>query len=440
MFVIHLLFALLPRGISAQASEPKSPVDRPIEAPVTMNGQKPSLAFQSEETRINVLTGGMALTGTFNDNAFFTSTDHLKDFSYLVQPYLSFAQSMPRVNWDVNVGSALIVHQQVSEDNQAAVTVHAALGYRLSPHANLRVGSEYDNTTALYSTLNPVQSASDIGIVEQANTSLLVPFSQRTLTISNLIELNDQVSPRSIVGARGVYTRQDFPRSSQNSQFGPLYNSQTYLGEAFYNYQLSAKEWVGVTLRRQRFDTQSLPSGTRTDSFLLFYALNLSPNLTLAFFAGPERFNAGRISDVSTTAGLVRNEQWTAAEGATFTWRGVKTSVLAEFSRQISDGGGLSSAAITQIVYAQVRRQFDSRRELSAGISYAKNDPLLVEAGESLRGLSARLEFQQRLTKNVSGQIGYGRERQDRLSGTGAESANLFWVSISYNFLRPLGK
>lgn len=436
-FVLILFLALLPLGLRAQESEPKSPVERPIEAPATLNGQRPSLALQSEKPRVNVLSGGMALTGTFNDNALLSRTTQVKDFSYLVQPYLSFAQSTPRVNWDLRVGSAFIAHQQVSEENQAAVDLKAALEYRLNPYANLRVSSTYDNTTRLYSTLNPVVSATDIGVVEQANNSLLVPFNQRTMTISNLAELNYQFGPRSIVGARGVYSRQDFPGSPRNLQFGPLYNSQMYSGEAFYDYQLSPKEWVGVTLRRQKFDTQSLRSGTRTDSCLLFYALNVRPNFTLTFFAGPERFDARRISDATTTAGSVRNEQWTAAEGATFAWRGVNTSVLAEFSRQISDSGGLlSSAVMRQIVSTQIRRQFGSRRELRAGITYAKNDPL--ESGESFRGLSALLEFQQRLTKNVFGRIGYSRERQDRLSGTGA--ANLLWVSVSYDLSRPLGE
>jgi hypothetical protein len=290
--VLILFVALLPIGMRAQELEPKSPVAQPIEAPVTLNGQRPSLAFQSEKIQSSYLSGSVTLTGTFTDNVLFSSTDRVSDFTYLVQPYLNFAHSTPRVSWNVTLGLALLVNHQLSEENQAAEDLKLDLTYRLTPYVNLRVSSTFGNRTGLFSALNSTTSGSGIGVVEQANNSLIIPFTQRTVATSNLAELNYQFGPRSIAGARGAYSILDFPDSSKNLQFGSLYNNTTYSAEAFYNYQMSAKQWVGVTLRTQKFQTQPFP-GTKTDSCLLFYALNVTPSLTLSFFAGPERFRGG---------------------------------------------------------------------------------------------------------------------------------------------------
>lgn len=435
--VLLVFLTLLPLGMRAQESEPKSPVAQPIEPPVTLNGQGPSLAFQSEKARSNYLSGGIALAGTFTDNALLSSTNGVSDVSYLVQPYLNFAQSGPRVDWNVGLGSVLTVHHQVNEDNNTAENLRLDLNYRLTQYINLRVSSNFSNTTGLFSALNPATSEG-IGVAERANSSLLIPFTQRTIGTSNLAELNYQFSPRSIVGVRGTYSILDYPGSSKNSQFGPLYNTRTYSGEAFYNHQVSAKQWVGVTLRTQKFEIQAFP-GTKVDSCLLFYALNVTPSVTLSVFSGPERFDAPRISDITNPLRSIRDRQWTPAEGATFTWQGVHTSVLAAFSRQTSDGGGLSSAVTAKTASVQLRRQLDSRRELSFGFAYASNDPL--ELRQSSRGgFSGLFQFQQRLAKSFIARVGYTRNQQDSLAGLGTPAANLLWVSVSYDFSRPLGR
>jgi hypothetical protein len=437
-FVLILFLTLLPLGMRAQESEPKSPVAQPIEPPVTLNGQGPSLDLQSEKIRSSYLSGGVALAGTFTDNPLLSSTEAVSDFSYLVQPYLNFAHSAPRVDWNVSLGSTLTVHHQISNENQTAEDLRLDLRYRLTPYINLRVSSTFDNTTGLFSALNPATSGSGIGVVEQANNSLLIPFRQRTIQASNLAELNYQFGPKSIVGVRGAYSIMDFPGSSKDLQFGSLYNSRTYSGEAFYNHQVSAKQWVGVTLRTQKLETQPFP-GTKVDSCLLFYALNVTPSVTLSFFSGPERFDTPWISGVTNPVRSIRDRQWTPAEGATFNWQGRQTSVLAVFSRQIGDGGGLFSAVTASTAKVQLRRQLDGSREMSFGFAYATNDPL-ESRQSSPRGFSALFQFQQRLGKSFIARVGYTRNQQDNLNGLGTATANLLWVSVSYDFSRPLGR
>jgi hypothetical protein len=433
--VLILFLALLPLEMRAQESEPESPVVWPMEPPVTLNGQRPSPALNSERTRDSYLSGGIALVGVFTDNALFSSTDKISNVSYLVEPHLKFAHSAPRANWSVSLGAALFNHQ-ISGENQAAESLQLDLTYRLTQYVNLRASSDVSNTNGFFSALNPSTSGSGIGVVEQATNSLLVPLTQQTISTSNLAELNYQFGPHSIVGARGTYSTLDYPGSSMNAQFGSLYNDRTYSGEVFYNYQISARQWVGITLRTQKFETQPFLAGTKTDSGLLFYALNVTPNVTLSFFGGPEWFETPRISDATTVVGLIRG--WTPAEGATFIWQRDHTSVVAEFSRQLSNGGGLSSAVIDQNANAQLRRQLSSTQELNFGFTYAKYDPF--ESGQSFRDLTGQFHFQQRLGKRLIALVGYAREQQETPNSRRTAAANLVWVSVSYDFSRTLGR
>lgn len=433
--VLILLFALLPLGMRAQEPEPQPPEDQPISPPVTLNGQGPSLSFEAEKIRSNSLSGGISLTGMYTDNVFLLSTNQVSDFSYLVQPYLVFSGSRPRVNWDLRLGAGLIVNQHLSERNQAAENLGLDLDYRLSRHVDLRLSNTFTNTTGLFSTFNPA-SGSGVGVVEQPNNSLVVPFARRTLANSSLAELNYQFSPSSVAGVRGTYSILDYPGSSQNAQFGPLFNSRTYSGEAFYNYRVSAKQWVGATLRAQKFETQPSIANTDTGSLLLYYGVNATPNVTLSFFAGPEY--TPRISNIATTGGSFRGHLWSSAEGATFNWQGERTSVAAGFSRQLSGGGGLSSAVTLQTASARLRRQLGSRQEVEFGFAYAENDPL--ESGHSFHGFSGLFQFQQRLVKNLFVRVGYTREQQELPNSQSTATANLSWVSVSYDFSHPFGR
>ena len=129
---------------------------------------------------------------------------------------------------------------------------------------------------------------------------------------------------------------------------------------------------------------------------------------------------------------------WTAAEGATVTWQGRRTSVEAGFSRQVSDGAGLYSAVTLQSANGRLRHQLGRAQELNLGFTYAVNDS--IESGHGLRGFSGRIEFQQRLGRSLIFLVAYDRRQQELRSGQGAPSANSAWVTISYNFWHVLGR
>ncbi len=431
--VLILAFALWPRGIRAQEPEVQTSEDQPISPPPVLNGQAPSLAFRTEKVPSNYLSAGIGFTGAFTDNALMSSINPISDFSYAIQPHMTFSQAMPRLNWDVNLGAGVIINQHLAEENQFARSAELDLTYRISSNVSLRLGNTFVDTTGLFAELNPMQS--DIGSVEQPNNSLLVPLVQRTVTNVSLAELSYQFSSKSTVGARGTFSILDYPGSSPNAQSGFLYDTQAYLVEAFYNYNMSPKQWVGVALRAQRFNTSIV--STDTNSLLFYYSRQTAKNLTVSVFAGPESYNTPRFSDSLTPLGLVQGQQWTSAEGVALSWQRERTSVAAAFSRQLSDGAGLYSAVILQSANVSLRRQLGRGLEARLVFTYAANDPL--QAGNSLHGISGLCELQQRLGSSFLVRLGYARQQQQWPGSQSSATANISWVSVFYSFSHLFG-
>lgn len=435
--VVVLALLLLALQTHAQVPDPAASEDQPLSPPPTLNGQKPSLAFQSEKSPRNYLSGGISFTDAFTDNMYMSTTDTESSFTYLIQPFISFAQATPRINWEADVGAGFIFYQHQTQEDQIAKNVGVDLTYRWTQHLTMRLSDTYADTSGLYSASNPATSESGVGLVQQSNTSLLVPPIQRTVSNSSLAELNYQFSSTSVAGVRGTFSFLDYPGSLSNTQFGPLYNTQTYSGEAFYNHQISVGEWLGISFRVQRLDTQPSITHTDTASMLFFYALQPQSNVTLSFFAGPEYYDTPAIAGMPTT-GLVVGPHWTPAVGTTFSWQGENTSVGAGFSRQVSDGGGLYSAVTLQQVTASLRSQLTERQAVTVGFTQSENQPL--GTSQSYSGLSASVNLEHLLTKNLVLRLGYARQRQELPPSQKTASANLAWVSIAYHFMRAFGR
>jgi len=436
-FVLLLCLVLSPVATCAQEPENQTPAGLPTPTPATLNGQKPMLTFRAEETQSNFLSGGINLTSAFTDNTFLSTADSKSEFSYLIQPYISFSQTTSRIVWNANAGVGIIIDQGLSNEDQVAGNVGVDLTYRYTLHTNLRFSDTFTDARGLFPQLNSAASTG-IGVVEQPNNSLLVPLTQRTRSNMSLVEFSSQFSPSDTAGVRGTFSILDYPGSSQNTQFGTLYNTQSYSGEVFYNHQQSLEQWVGATLRVQRFDTQPSLATTDAVSLLFYYAAAPHPGVELSIFAGPEYYDNSVHLPIAIASGQFQGHQWTPAAGATVAWHGENTSAEAGFSRQVSDGGGLYSAVTLEQFNASVKSQLTERQAIYFVFTQSTNQP--IGTGHGYDGLSARFQLEHLVRKNLILRLAYGRQRQDPPSSMSGVSANLVWVSLSYNFSRAIGK
>jgi hypothetical protein len=250
--------------------------------------------------------------------------------------------------------------------------------------------------------------------------------------------LSYQVSPSSVAGFRGAFAFLEFPDSSQNTQFGPLYNTRTYLGEAFFHHRISPRQWVGVTFRTQKFHIQGSSIGnTDTSSLLFYYSLEASRSVTVSCFAGPEHYSTPQIPGGEISIGFFPSHQWTSAEGVTLDWKRERTSVTGEFSRQLSNGGGYSSAVVLTTANAFLRQRLGARREASFGVGYSANE--ILQPAYNAHGLYGSFTFQQTLGSGLFLRVGYSRQEQQLPNRRGIAAANTSWISVSYTFSHPIG-
>jgi hypothetical protein len=219
-----------------------------------------------------------------------------------------------------------------------------------------------------------------------------------------------------------------------------LIDSQTAGAGAYYSHRIVSNHWIGVTYRYEKLTFSQLDNRTLVHGILFTDTIYLTPQMTIALFAGPERL------DVSSSLGFSnRQTQWTGAAGASYNWNGRHTSFLADGSRMVSDGGGLLGAVQLTSANAAVRRQLTQSLATQLGLMYGNNRALSADTSPftSLKMLSAKFSVDRSLGNDLLVTLGYGRDLQQQYHGQPGSAEinhNRAWATLSYNFKRPLGR
>jgi hypothetical protein len=177
---------------------------------------------------------------------------------------------------------------------------------------------------------------------------------------------------------------------------------------------------------------------------------------SISVFGGPQYADSGPqlsacpIYGVSTCPVTVPaptpvSRSWNPAAGGSLSWQGHLSSLAISYAHLISSGGGLIGAVTMDNVSVSIRQQL--RRTLNATVAggYAENDILAAAPLTSSNGhtVSGTASLQQLFGQHLNVQVGYTRLHQNYstvavLAAT--PDTNREFVSISYQFSRPLGR
>ena len=246
-----------------------------------------------------------------------------------------------------------------------------------------------------------------------------------------------------MIGASGTFTYLDYPNPSQ---VPGLYNSRSVAGSAFYAHRISKMHYLGATYQHQRLLTY--PTGgaskTQTDALLLFYTLYPTSHVSVSIFGGPQ------YSDTFSPAMLLPTtpknmSSWNPAAGASLNWQGKLTSVALNYSHLISPGWGLSGAVLADSGNAAVRRQLSRSLSASVEAGYARTQEINSSTSGSSNGhsLFGTASLLRPIGQHLDVQLGYSRLHQTYsqvAALAAAPNTNRVFVSVSYQFLRPLGR
>jgi hypothetical protein len=425
-------------AVAQTQKDPAAPtLDQVMNVPPTLAGQSQPLKVGNELGRESSLSGGISFTTMYTDNLFLTATGHRSEISYEVGPHIAWRQFTPRLSLELDGGAGFIANQHFNERNMASENANFELSYRLRPHLTLRASDGFANISGLFSGVGTATSQTGVGVVQQANSTVITPASH-ILTNTSLGELTYQFSAASNVGARGVVSILRYPDGATSVSNIPLYEEQSYSAEAFYNHRFSPRQWLGLTLRGQRFDSAKSLIVTDSGSVLLFYSLQPTSTINLTFFGGPQLISTRVDPSLLTTIGPFDAHQLLPSGGATFVWQKSRTIANLSYVRQANGGSGLGSAVTNQTMQAGLREQLTDRQDVTLAFTYATNETLVTNV--KLHSYSARAEYTRRLTRSLAASLGYGWEQQNETTALLPARANRVWISLSYEMSKPLGQ
>jgi hypothetical protein len=404
--------------------------------PPPVSGQAYPIEMSSQE-RSNYLRGGFAFTSAYTDNALAgLGSTPVSDVSFSIAPTIALDETTSREHLTLTYAPGFTFYRRLSGLDAADHNASVNFSYRLSPHVTFSATDGFQKTSSVFNL--PDLSAAGVGAgAEGPNFSVIAPIAD-VLSNSGNAGLAYQFALNQMIGASGTFTNMHYPNQAQ---VPGLYDSSSQAGLAFYALRVSRRQYAGATYQYQRL--LSYPTGytneTRTHAALLFYSVYPAKGLSMSFFGGYQ------YSDTVQASPFLQSKQWTPAGGASLSWQGRWNSVALSYMHVISSGGGLIGAVQLDSAMASVRQRITKSLNASVSGGYAQNDIL----GGSLLGqtnghsVSGTASVQQQFGQHLNFQLGYSRMRQD-YSGVQVlalnPNTNREFVSISYQFARPLGR
>lgn len=402
--------------------------------PTPVSGEGYSAEFASETPRTNYLSGGLSFTTNYDDNIASTGSAPISDVSYSIRPSLSLDQSRSRLSWNLSYSPGFTFYQKNTTLNQADHNANLAFQYRLSPHVTFTVHDIFRKTSDALSQSGPSSTNSGVGGVLNSPPTVIAPITDQ-ISNNGDVGITYQFAANAMVGASGIFSLLQYPDLARTPG---LFNSNTRGGQGFYTFRISGRHYVGANYVYQ--DLRSTPNGAETEShsLLLFYTFYLKPTLSLSAFGGPEHTD-------TTPPGGGSVHQWSPAVGASLGWQGEHTSMAASVSHSVAAGAGLSSAAKSDAGDLSLRRKLSPHFTAVIRGSYSQNKTLdtlstLGTEGHSVTGTGS---IETVLSSHLGLEIGYTRLHQNYANIAAIGSAldrDRVWVSLTYQFRRPLGR
>jgi hypothetical protein len=422
--------------ITGVAVSGDSDADRML-TPPPVSGEAYPLWFSSEE-HANYLRGGVTFNTAYSDNVLgATSATPVSDVSYSVWPTIALDETTSRLHAVLTYAPGFTFYQRVSSRNEADQNLLLDLQYRLSPHVTVSLRDSLQKSSNVFNQPDQGLAGAVSGSAEDFNDSVIAPVADRLSNNGNA-GITYQFSPNAMVGASGTFTNLHYPDSAE---VPGLYDAASRGGSAFYTYRLAKQHYVGATYQYQ--ELLSYPAGgtneTQTDGFFLFYTFYPAPTFSFSLFGGPQYYSAGPQYYSASVLPVPAAQSWSPAGGASLNWQARHSSAAVSYSHGVSGGGGLIGAVELDSVTASVRQQITHHFSASLAGGYANNGVLAVSAlgGHSI---SASASLQRQVGEHLNLQAGYTRLHQNYSFLAANPDTNREWVSITYQFAKPLGR
>jgi hypothetical protein len=252
-----------------------------------------------------------------------------------------------------------------------------------------------------------------------------------------------QFAPNQMIGVTGTFSNLYYPNPAQ---VPGLYDSSSQGGSAFYSLRISKLHYIGASYQYERLVSypQIGQNETQTHALFAFYTLHATSSLSFSVFGGPQHYELVQPPVPPLQIQPPVAAAWTPAVGGSASWQGRLTNVALTYSHIISGGGGLVTAVKMDSASAAIQRQLTRRWSGSIAGGYSQNNVLVSTLGASGgHTVSGNVSLQREIGQHINLQAGYIRLHQvynNVAVFAATPDTNREYISISYQFSRPLGR
>jgi hypothetical protein len=426
-------------GSSTEPEAEEVPIEEHVvPVPSIVGGFTPTLSFSNRSERSNFFRAGITVGTNYDDNALITAGDAAGNWSYSIFPTLDIQKRTTRTLLDFGYAAGLTINQELTSQNQGSHDLNLNLLYRVSPHVNFVVEDHFSKTSGVFSQYDSASSPQNSP--SGAINNLVLPVSNQLGNSVNA-QLGYQFSADDAVGVSGGFHFQNFSDAPPGTL---LLDNQSTQASGFYTHRLTPRNWLGASYGFRRLTLTSGAGEARAHSIVLFHTFTLPSKLVLSLFGGPE-YTDDKVEPLSGTPVTNSGSRWAAAGGASLSVTGQKTAFLISFERHTTDGGGYQGPVQSIAFTSGLTRRLGKRWSIAAGGGYTKNDSLTEIAGlpSSLTSGFVNCGLERKFGENLSTHVGYSHEfikGQDIAAPDKFQQRNRITISLSYGFVRPIGR
>ena len=410
--------------------------------PVSGEGYPTAVGSQA---RSNYLAAGLVFVGSYDNNVVIGSgATPIGDGIYSIFPTIALNRITPRQQVTLQFSPGFTFYQNTSALSAATQTAALNFQYRLSQHTTISVSDSFQKSSNVFDQLHPLSEAAPSGSTQSPQAQVVAPYAGQLTNVTNAV-LSYQISQNGMIGAGGTFTESNYLNSTQASGFS---NSNSVGGSVFYNHRLSRSQYVGVTY--QYSSSQANPvnalanpvnnqSELHAQTVLAFYTIYFNPSLSLSLSGGPQYFDA-------TQSPSPRVTSWTPSINAAVGWQRSHPNFAASYSRSITGTTGLSGVFDLNSANASVSWQFARTWIAGSQASYTINKnatPSFALSDPGGHSLSGTILVQHVMGERLTAGFGYVHLHQSYGGITvisEAPDSDRAYVSVSYQFTRPLGR
>ena len=429
-----------------------------INTPPVQPGPQPTFTYPDTTPSLDFLTGaienssitlGIGAGFAFDSNGYpsTVTTSTQSRWLFNIAPSVRIQQFFPKFSWRGSYAGGLQVYDQISgptnaNNNLFSQTAGGGFIWQFARRWQM-LGSEHYRYSA-----NPFDSyLTSIGTptANNPNPVSYFPLTNSTqndavLTISNQLTKRDKVA----------FTGTENYRSTSNYNVVtsvPFYNLTSYGGRANYSHALSARLTLGAgyVYNSLDFGHGQQRSGVQTIEFTADYLLR--PNMTISGWVGPEYTSTKTVINFFGQNFVIHSSMWSTALGFNFGWQSRRNSFRMGYSRQVSDGGGITATSQVNNVDASYRRAFTTKLSGLVGGRYLNSEGLATSGTQvqrSFNNYSFNVALVYQIRKQFSVDANYIRVHQTQtnafLLNPGTYNDNRVGVNVSYSWTHPLGR